>query len=85
MPSWMQAYILAIIFVLLLHTTGLSPKFDMLCMLPFAERIFADGLLPSLRLKLSNLSELMREIKVNFARFYNRRYHRRGYFLGRPL
>jgi putative transposase len=46
------------------------------------ERIFADGLVPSLRLKLSNLSEFMREIKVNFARFYNRRHNRRGYFWG---
>jgi putative transposase len=46
------------------------------------ERIFADGLIPSLRLKLSNLSEFMREIKVNFARFYNRRHNRRGYFWG---
>ena len=46
------------------------------------ERIFANGLVPSLRLKLSSLSEFMREIKVNFARFYNRRHHRRGYFWG---
>jgi len=46
------------------------------------ERVFADGLIPSLRLKLSSLSEFMREIKVNFARFYNRRHHRRGYFWG---
>jgi len=46
------------------------------------ERIFADGLIPSLRLKLSSLSEFMREVKVNFARFYNRRHHRRGYFWG---
>jgi REP element-mobilizing transposase RayT len=46
------------------------------------ERIFADGLIPSLRLKLSSLSEFMREIKVNFARFYNRRHNRRGYFWG---
>jgi len=46
------------------------------------ERIFADGLVPSLRFKLSNLSEFMREIKVNFARFYNRRHNRRGYFWG---
>ena len=46
------------------------------------ERIFSDGLVPSLRLKLSSLSEFMREIKVNFARFYNRRHHRRGYFWG---
>jgi putative transposase len=46
------------------------------------DRIFADGLVPSLRLKLSNLSEFMREIKVGFARFYNRRHNRRGYFWG---
>jgi putative transposase len=46
------------------------------------ERIFADGLVPSLRLKLSNLSEFMREIKVGFARFYNRSHNRRGYFWG---
>ena len=46
------------------------------------ERIFADGLMPSLREKLSSLSEFMREIKVSFARFYNRRHNRRGYFWG---
>jgi len=46
------------------------------------ERIYADALVPSLRLKLSNLSEFMRELKVNFARFYNRRHNRRGYFWG---
>jgi putative transposase len=37
---------------------------------------------PSLREKLSSLSEFMREIKVGFARFYNRRHNRRGYFWG---
>jgi putative transposase len=46
------------------------------------ERIYAEGLVPSLREKLSSLSEFMREIKVGFARFYNRRHHRRGYFWG---
>ncbi|MEN8779524.1 MAG: transposase [Desulfobacterales bacterium] len=46
------------------------------------ERIFADGLIPSLREKLSCLSEFIREIKVGFARFYNRRHNRRGYFWG---
>ena len=46
------------------------------------ERIFADGLVRSLREKLSSLSEFMREIKVGFARFYNRRHNRRGYFWG---
>jgi len=46
------------------------------------ERVFADGFIPSLRAKLSNLSEFIREIKVGFARYYNRRHHRRGYFWG---
>jgi REP-associated tyrosine transposase len=46
------------------------------------ERIFAEGLVPSLRVKLSSLSEFMREIKVGFARFYNQRHNRRGYFWG---
>jgi hypothetical protein len=46
------------------------------------ERVFADGLIPSLREKLSSLSEFIREIKVGFARYYNKRHHRRGYFWG---
>ena len=46
------------------------------------ERIYVDGLIPNLRQKLTSLSEFMREIKVGFARFYNRRHHRRGYFWG---
>ena len=46
------------------------------------ERVFADGLIPSLRQKLSSLSEFIREIKVGFARYYNKRHHRRGYFWG---
>ena len=46
------------------------------------DRAFADGWIPSLRAKLSSLSEFMREIKVGFARFYNRRHNRRGYFWG---
>jgi putative transposase len=45
-------------------------------------RAFAEGQIPYLREKLSSLSEFMREIKVGFARFYNRRHHRRGYFWG---
>jgi REP element-mobilizing transposase RayT len=45
-------------------------------------RVFADGMIPSLRVKLSSLSEFMREIKVGFARFYNRQNNRRGYFWG---
>jgi len=46
------------------------------------EHAFADGWIPSLREKLSNLSEFVREIKVGFARYYNKRHHRRGYFWG---
>jgi putative transposase len=46
------------------------------------ERVFADGWIPSLREKLSNLSEFVREIKVGFTRYYNKRHHRRGYFWG---
>ena len=42
----------------------------------------ADDRLPMLRKKLASLSELMRDIKVNFTRYYNRRHHRRGYFWG---
>jgi REP element-mobilizing transposase RayT len=43
---------------------------------------FEDGQLPFFREKLSNLSEYVREIKVRFTRFYNRRHGRRGYFWG---
>ena len=45
-------------------------------------RDFADDQIPYLREKLSSLSEFMREIKVEFARYYNRRHNRRGYFWG---
>ena len=45
-------------------------------------REFAEGQIPYWREKLSNLSEFMREIKAGFARHYNRRHHRRGYFWG---
>ena len=41
-----------------------------------------DERLPVIRKKLASLSELMRDIKVNFTRYYNRRHHRRGYFWG---
>ncbi len=46
------------------------------------DQAFADGWIPSLREKLSSLSEFMREIKVGFARYYNKRHNRRGYFWG---
>jgi putative transposase len=38
--------------------------------------------LPLIREKLANLSAFVREIKVNFTRFYNKRHGRRGYFWG---
>ena len=41
-----------------------------------------DGQLPFIRQKLASLSEFMREIKVNFTRFYNKRQGRKGYFWG---
>ena len=44
--------------------------------------IFSAQQLPFFREKLANLSELVRDIKVNFARFYNRGHHRRGCFWG---
>jgi REP element-mobilizing transposase RayT len=43
---------------------------------------YEDGQLPYFREKLSSLSEYVREIKVRFARFYNKRHGRRGYFWG---
>jgi REP element-mobilizing transposase RayT len=46
------------------------------------DRTFAYGQIPSLREKLSNLSEFVREIKVGFTRYYNHRHNRRGYFWG---
>jgi REP element-mobilizing transposase RayT len=45
-------------------------------------REFAEGQIPYWREKLSSLSEFVREIKVGFARYYNRRHNRRGYFWG---
>ena len=45
-------------------------------------RAFTKSQIPYLREKLSSLSEFMREIKVGFARYYNRRQNRRGYFWG---
>jgi hypothetical protein len=35
-----------------------------------------------MRQKLASLSEFVREVKVNFTRFYNKRHGRRGYFWG---
>jgi len=43
---------------------------------------YEDGQLPYFREKLCNLSKYIREIKVRFARHYNKRHGRRGYFWG---
>ena len=43
---------------------------------------FPEGQMPYFRTKLASLSEFMRDIKVNFTRYYNRRHNRRGYFWG---
>jgi len=45
-------------------------------------RELAEGQIPYWREKLSSLSEFVREIKVGFARYFNRRHNRRGYFWG---
>ena len=42
----------------------------------------AEGQNPYRREKLSSLSKFMRHIQIDFARYYNRCHHRRGYFRG---
>ena len=44
--------------------------------------IFPQDKTPYFRGKLSSLSEFIRDIKVNFTRYYNRRHNRRGYLWG---
>ncbi len=46
------------------------------------ERLMEEGQIPYFREKWSSLSEFMREIKLGFTRFYNKRHNRRGYFWG---
>jgi putative transposase len=46
------------------------------------DRMFAAGWIPSLREKLSSLSEFVKEIKQSFSRYYNKRHHRRGTLWG---
>jgi hypothetical protein len=43
---------------------------------------FASGWIPSLREKLSSLSEFVKEIKQSFSRYYNKTHHRRGTLWG---
>ena len=46
------------------------------------EIMFADGWIPGLRMKLSSLSEFIKDIKQTFSRFYNKRHNRRGTLWG---
>jgi REP element-mobilizing transposase RayT len=46
------------------------------------ESMFAAGWIPSLRAKLSSLSEFVKEIKQTFSRYYNKKHHRRGTLWG---
>lgn len=46
------------------------------------EKAFPVKRMAYFREKWSNLSEFIREIKLNFSRFYNKRHNRRGYFWG---
>ena len=46
------------------------------------DRVFATGWIPSLREKLSSLSEFVKEIKQSFSRYYNRMHNRRGTLWG---
>lgn len=46
------------------------------------DRTFSRGQIPFFRKKLSNLSEFMKEIKLQFTRYYNKKYDRTGFFWG---
>jgi REP element-mobilizing transposase RayT len=46
------------------------------------DQLLQEGQIPFYRQKWSSLSELMREIKLGFSRYYNKRHDRRGYFWG---
>ena len=46
------------------------------------DRFFAEGQIPFFRAKWSSLSEFMKDVKLGFTRFYNKRYNRRGFLWG---
>jgi REP element-mobilizing transposase RayT len=46
------------------------------------KRFLSDEQIPFFRKKYSSLSEFIKEIKMGFSRFYNRRHNRRGFFWG---
>jgi hypothetical protein len=46
------------------------------------KRFLSDEQIPFFRAKYSSLSEFIKEVKMSFSRFYNRRHNRRGFFWG---
>ncbi|MGD9210087.1 MAG: hypothetical protein PVI90_04895 [Desulfobacteraceae bacterium] len=46
------------------------------------KRFLSDEQIPFFREKYASLSEFIKEIKMGFSRFYNRRHNRRGFFWG---
>ncbi len=46
------------------------------------DRVLEDDQIPYYRSRWSSLSELVKEIKLGFTRFYNRRHNRRGFLWG---
>jgi len=46
------------------------------------ERYFAEDQIPYFRARWSSLSEFVKEVKLGFTRFYNRRHNRRGFLWG---
>ena len=46
------------------------------------EKVVSDGQIPSFRARWSSLSEFVKEVKLGFTRFYNRRHNRRGFLWG---
>jgi putative transposase len=46
------------------------------------DRVMTEGQIPSFRARWSSLSEFVKEVKLGFTRFYNRRHNRRGFLWG---
>ena len=46
------------------------------------DKLISEGQIPSFRARWSSLSEFVKEVKLGFTRFYNRRHNRRGFLWG---
>ena len=46
------------------------------------DKVISEGQIPSFRIRWASLSEFVREVKLGFTRFYNRRHNRRGFLWG---